>query len=372
MTRTLAEIAQLVQGTLSGDGQQPIDDATTLSDARPGCITFIDHANRLEALAHSAATAVFVPRGLSGVSLPTIEVEDVHIAMATLIQHLRPKAPRARRGISPQACLGSNVQLAEDVEVHAGATIDEDVSIGSGTTIHSGARIASGCRIGADVTIFANAVLYEGTRVGDRSIIHATAVLGAYGFGYQTRDGRHILSAQLGHVEIGPDVEVGAGTTIDRGTYGATVIGEGTKIDNQVMIGHNCRLGRHNMICSQVGIAGSTSTGDYVVMGGQAGIRDHVHIGRGAILTAMAGITNDVPDGVCMMGVPASPIREQKLKFAALSKLPQMRKEFKKLRATVQRTEESLQRTEEAVQRIQQVSPHSGNEDAPPSPSAAA
>ena len=122
-------------------------------------------------------------------------------------------------------------------------------------------------------------------------------MIGAYGFGYTHVGGQHVLSAQLGYVRIGNDVEIGAGTTIDRGTYGATSIGDGTKIDNQVQIAHNCRIGRHNLICAQVGIAGSTTTGDYVVMGGQAGLRDHVHIGTGARLSAMAGITNDVPDG---------------------------------------------------------------------------
>jgi UDP-3-O-[3-hydroxymyristoyl] glucosamine N-acyltransferase len=178
-------------------------------------------------------------------------------------------------------------------------------------------------------------VLYEDTMVGDRSVIHANVVLGANGFGYSQDGGRHVLAAQLGHVRIGSDVEIGAGTTIDRGTYGPTIIGDGTKIDNLVQIAHNCQIGRHNLICSQVGIAGSTTTGDYVVMGGQAGVRDHVHIGTGAMLSAMAGITNDVPEKTVMMGIPATPEREQKLKQAALAKLPAMRKEFKALRASI-------------------------------------
>ena len=171
------------------------------------------------------------------------------------------------------------------------------MTIGDGSTIHSGVHIMAGSQIGEDVTIFPNAVLYENTIVGPRCLIHANAVLGAYGFGYGFVDGRHVLSAQLGNVVLGADVEIGAGTTIDRGTYGPTVIGEGTKIDDLVMVAHNCRIGRHNMLCSQVGIAGSTTTGDYVVMAGQVGVRDHVHIGDRAVLGAMAGVTNDVPDG---------------------------------------------------------------------------
>ena len=204
--------------------------------------------------------------------------------------------------------------------------IGDDVVIGDRVTIHSGVESWPAAISRDDVTIFPNAVLYEDTIVGPRSIIHAGVVIGAYGFGYKFVDGRHQLSHQLGYVEIGADVEIGANSTIDRGTYSATVIGDGTKIDNLVMIAHNCRIGRHNMICSQVGIAGSTTTGDYVVMAGQVGVRDHVHIGTGAILGAMAGVANDVPDGAHMLGAPAVPEREQKLMFATMAKLPEMRK----------------------------------------------
>ena len=186
------------------------------------------------------------------------------------------------------------------------------------------------------MTIFPNAVLYENTVVGPRCLIHANAVLGAYGFGYGFADGRHVLSAQLGNVVLEADVEVGAGSTIDRGTYGPTLIGEGTKIDDLVMVAHNCRIGRHNMLCSQVGIAGSTTTGDYVVMAGQVGVRDHVHIGDRAVLGAMAGVTNDVPEGSRMIGIPATPERDQKVKQAAFSKLPEMRRQLKQLQRTVE------------------------------------
>jgi UDP-3-O-[3-hydroxymyristoyl] glucosamine N-acyltransferase len=239
--------------------------------------------------------------------------------------------------VSPQAFISDSASIGHNVDVHAGVTVGRDVTIGDGSTIHAGVHLMDGCKIAENVTIFPGAVLYENTVVGARSIIHACVVLGCHGFGYKTVAGKHQLSAQLGYVEIGEDVEIGANTTIDRGTYGPTVIGDGTKIDNLVMIAHNCRLGQHNMICSQVGIAGSTTTGDYVVMAGQVGVRDHVHIGDRAVLGAMAGVVNDVPAGSHMLGAPAIPEREQKVNFAMLAKLPEMRRQLKQLTQTVDR-----------------------------------
>src|SRR5205814_5289138 len=160
-------------------------------------------------------------------------------------------------------------------------------------------------KMGPDSTLFPNAVLYGNTILGRQVLIHGGAVLGAYGFGYSTVDGRHKLSAQLGYVEVGDNVEIGAGTTIDRGTYGPTVIGSGTKIDNLVQIGHNCRIGRHNLICSQAGTAGSSTTGEYVVIGGQVGVADHIHVGDGALIGGKCGLMNDAQPGKRYLGAPA-------------------------------------------------------------------
>lgn len=343
MQATLAELALLVDGIVVGDEELMICGAAALRDASPGEITLIDGNDRNSKQVDCRAAAAIVPTGFESDRLPTIQVDDIHLALAALIVHFHPRRKTSRIGISPAAVVSFTAKLAHDVDVHPLATIGDDVTIGAGSTIHPGVRIMAGSRIGRDVTIFPNAVLYEDTVVGPRSVIHAGAVLGAYGFGYAFVDNRHELSAQLGNVELGADVEIGAGTTVDRGTYGPTLIGEGTKIDDLVMVAHNCRIGRHNMLCSQVGVAGSTTTGDYVTMAGQVGVRDHVHIGTGAVLGAMAGVTNDVADGQRMIGIPATPQREQKLKQAALSKLPQMRREMKQLAKTVARLETELQ-----------------------------
>jgi UDP-3-O-[3-hydroxymyristoyl] glucosamine N-acyltransferase len=305
--------------------------AAPLETAQPAEISFLDSADKAHRLARSRAGAVISPAGFTPDRCPAIHVADVHAAFAEVVNYFHPPREQSRRRVSVQAILSWTAKLGDDVRIEPGAIVGDDVVVGDRVTIHSGARIMAGCRIGDDVTIFPNAVLYEDSIVGARSIIHSGAVIGAYGFGYKFADGRHQLSHQLGHVEIGADVEIGANSTIDRGTYSATVIGDGTKIDNLVMIAHNCRIGRHNMICSQVGIAGSTTTGDYVVMAGQVGVRDHVHIGTGAKLGAMAGVANDVPDGAHMLGAPAVPEREQKLMFATMAKLPEMRKQLKQL-----------------------------------------
>jgi UDP-3-O-[3-hydroxymyristoyl] glucosamine N-acyltransferase len=157
-------------------------------------------------------------------------------------------------------------------------------------------------------------------------------VLGADGFGYRLIDGRHVKVPQLGRVEIGDDVEVGACTTIDRGTFQATRVGAGTKLDNLVMVGHNCRIGKHNLFVSQVGMAGSSSTGDYVVLAGQVGVVDHVHIGDRTIIGAQSGVPGDVPADQQVLGAPARPIREQKRILISLDKLPEMVRDLRRIK----------------------------------------
>ena len=338
-TATLGELAALVGGQVRGEAVMPIHGAASLGEVSEGEITIVDQPERVKQLAATRARAVVHPEKIACEWPAAIVVADAHAAFAKIVAHFRPPRRHANVGISPLASVSTTARLGHGVNIHPGASVGDDCKIGDGTTILPGAHVLAGCIVGRDITIGPSAVLYENTQVGDRSIIHGGAVIGAHGFGYSQVGGRHVPAAQLGYVRIGEDVEIGAGTTIDRGTYGATSIGDGTKIDNLVQIAHNCRIGRHNLICSQVGVAGSTTTGDYVVMGGQAGLRDHVHIGSRAVLSAMAGITNDVPDGAVMMGIPATPEREQKLKQAALAKLPEMRQEFKAMRRAISELE---------------------------------
>ena len=328
---TLSQLAELVQGTVVGDPELAISGAATLQDAQPHEISFVDHPKLGPHLEKSAAAAVIVPCDYDIGDRAGIRVDAVRQAFAAIVAHFRPPFELTDCGISPLAVVDPSAQLADGVQVHPGAVIGPDVELGRNTIIHANVTLMGRCRIGEDVVIFPGCVLYRDTEVGDRTVIHANAVIGAYGFGYDTIQGRHLRGDQLGYVQIEADVEIGASTTIDRGTYGATIIGEGSKIDNQVMIAHNCRIGRHNLICSQVGVAGSSSSGDYVVMAGQVGVPDHVRIGHRAILGAKAGIMRDVPDDTTVIGIPATPERDQMAKQAAFAKLPEMRRQLRKL-----------------------------------------
>lgn len=336
MDATLRELADLVGGRLTGDGDLRIVGAGTLRDARAGEITLADKPRLAAALSACAASAVLVPEGFLPTGIAYITVRDVHEAFTRIVRYFRPAHPVAPPAVSPQAYISPQARLGERVTVHPGATISDDVEIGDDCVIHSGVRILPGCRLGRQVVLFPNVVLYEDTRVGDRSILHAGAVVGGYGFGYETVQGRHRLSAQVGYVEIGTDVEVGACSTIDRGTYGPTTIGDGTKVDNQVMIGHNCRIGKHNLLCAQVGIAGSCTTGDYVVLAGQVGVRDHVTIGDRAIVGAQSGIACDLAPDLHYLGSPAIPERDEIRIMAARAKLLEIRKQIKALERVVE------------------------------------
>jgi UDP-3-O-[3-hydroxymyristoyl] glucosamine N-acyltransferase len=306
-------------------------------DAKAGDITLLDDAKNVDKLEGSKASAVVVPCRLETLDMPQLVVAKPHEAFATLCRLFRPAYDiPSHQGIHPSAYVSPNATVATDCCIDPFASIDTDCVVGSGTRIHRGVTVMPGCRIGRNCQLFPGVVLYPGTVIGDRVTLHAGVVLGAYGFGYKMTEGKHQLAAQLGWVELGDDIEIGAHTCVDRGTYGATRIGDGTKVDNLVQIGHNCRIGKHNLICSQVGIAGSTSTGDYVVLAGQVGLRDHIHIGDKTMVGAQAGVANDIEPNQIVLGSPAIPRFEQAQQFAAISKLPEMRKQLRRLETQVQ------------------------------------
>jgi UDP-3-O-[3-hydroxymyristoyl] glucosamine N-acyltransferase len=339
MSVRLAELAEMVGGALTGDGQLLITGAATLHEAGPGQITLVDRKCLMDQLSHCRAAAAVVAADMAPAGKAYIAVDDARSAFAHIVRRFRPQREPRRYGISPAAHVSPTALVANNVDIYPGVFIGDDVHIGPGCCLHPGAMVMPGCRLGEDVTLFPNVVLYENTVVGNRVTIHANAVIGAYGFGYELTGGRHQSAPQLGNVEIEDDVEIGAGTTIDRGTFGSTRIGEGTKIDNLVMIGHNCRIGRHNIFCAQVGIAGSCTTGDYVIMGGQVGVRDHLKIADGVMIGAQSGVGESLTEAGKYLGTPAIPARKEIQILHSQQKLPEMHKRLNKLEAIVARQE---------------------------------
>ena len=331
MTVTVRQLAEWVRGELLGDGELSISNARTLTDARPGDITFVEHDRHLAAWHASLASAAIVPPNVPVNGRPLIRVADPLMAFALIVKQLRGRLPPAA-AISPAAHVHPTAVLGPGASVGPGAVVGEGCQVGSNCTLLPGAVVGRFCKMGSDVTLHPHAVIYDDTIIGNRVTIHANAVIGADGFGYRQQDGRHVKVPQLGWVELEDDVEVGACSTIDRGTFGPTRVGAGTKIDNLVMIGHNCNIGKHNVLCSQVGIAGSSTTGDYVVMAGQVGIADHVEIGDQVTIGAQSGVAGDISSKSQVLGYPARPHKEQLRILLTMDKLPEIRKDVQRIK----------------------------------------
>ena len=326
---TLNEIAEWVGGRIVGDQRLLIHDALPLQDALPDCITLVDNAKYIDKLERSPAVAAVVSKEFPVGTKTLLIVDKPHAAFEAIIKKLRPQSAIRFAGAHPATHVDLSARIGAGTVIQPGAYIAENVTIGERCTIFSGVNIMAGCHVGDDCTLYPNVSLYPATTLGHRVLIHAGATLGAFGFGYRMVEGRHERTAQLGWVQIESDVEIGAGTTIDRGTFGATRVGVGTKIDNQVQIGHNCHIGKHNLICAQVGIAGSTTTGDYVVMAGQVGLKDHIHIADHVTIGAQSGVMQDIAAGEVMLGSPAMPHKQTMQQVAATTRLPEMRRQLR-------------------------------------------
>jgi UDP-3-O-[3-hydroxymyristoyl] glucosamine N-acyltransferase len=350
---TVEQLAALVRGRLVGDGSVAIRSARPVAEAGPGDITFIESERYAKLLRASPASAAIVGPHFNvtptdvGPRLAVIEVDDPMSAFLTVRNHLIGEKKPRWTGRHGQACIADTARIGENVAIHAFVCVGELAEIGDGTTLYPGAVIGPGCKLGRDCIIHPNVVLYENVILGDRVEVHAGTILGGDGFGYRQVQGRHLKVPHSGRLEIGDDVEIGSNCTIDRATFEATRIGEGTKIDNLVMIGHNNQIGRHNLLCGQVGIAGSCKTGDYVVMAGQAGIKDNTQIGSGVIVGAQAGVHRNVPDGQHILGSPAIAVREQRRIFQMIARLPEMHRQLRELSVRIAELTAEVRRADE-------------------------
>lgn len=333
MVYSVAELADFVGGTLHGDGTALIRSAQPHYCATPDSITFLSGNNRIKPADIKNAGAIVIGTGSElPQTIPSIEVQSPLDAILKIATRFRPLKSKSNTGIHPTAVIDPTAKIGAHVSIGPLAVIEADVEIGDSSVIHAHAVIREACRIGREAEIHPHAVLYPFTIVGDRTIVHAGVVLGCDGFGYKPGYPVHVKVPQLGHVEIGDDVEIGANTTVDRATLGATTIGTSCKLDNQVMVGHNCQIGPRNLIAAQVGIGGSCTTGDLVWMAGQAGIADHATIGDGAMILAAAGVARSVGQGERVAGAPHRPARDWAVEQKALSRLPKLIKEVNQLR----------------------------------------
>ena len=330
---TVAELAALVGGEYSADrGSVAVSGPAALDDAQPGEISFFGHPRYAADLKTTKASAVLVPRGFAGeTAAACIRVDDPSAAFTLVTQQFIPASVAPVPGVHPSAVIDPAARLAPDASIHANAVVESGAVIGAGSVVGVGAFVGRNSIIGAGCLLHAHAVVREDCELGDRVILHCGVVVGSDGFGYDTKDGRHSKIPQIGRVVVGNDVEIGANTTIDRARFGRTVIGEGTKIDNLVMIAHNVVIGKHCIICAQVGISGSTQVGDYVVLAGQAGIVGHIKIGDGAIVGAQSGLSNDLEPKAIVVGSPPRPIGEWKRTVVRIDRLGQLYDRVKKL-----------------------------------------
>jgi len=309
---------------IAGDPDTQIGGAANTDEAIAGELTYIAGAKHAAKLASTRASAVIVPESLAGTATDAaaavLVAADPEMAFIACLHHLYPQAGNPG-GTSDRADVDMTASIG------AGTWIGAFASVGARATLGRDCRVHSGCRIGTDVSIgdgcvlHPNVVLYDGVKLGERVTIHAGTVIGSDGFGYKFRNGEHIKFPQVGTVVIGSNVEIGANTCIDRASLGATRIGDGTKIDNQVHVAHNVRIGARVLLCGQVGIGGSTVIEDYALLASQSGVADHVTVGKQAMVLAQAGVTKDVAAKDQVMGFPAANRRAALHQMATLHRV---------------------------------------------------
>ena len=340
-TRTLAELAIELGGTVLGDDSLMIRGVAGIREAQPGDLTFLANSRYEGYLAETRAAAVICDRQPRQAPVPLLQVDHPYLAFQKAVRLFRPELYQPLPGVHPTAVVSAAAHVGEGASVGPHCTVEPGARIGARTVLMAGCYVGVQASIGDHSLLYPHVVVREECVVGDRCILHSGAIIGADGFGFAFDAGRYHKVAQVGNVILGDDVEVGANTTIDRATTDSTRIGDGTKIDNLVQIGHNVVVGRHCIIVAQVGISGSTELEDYVTIGGQAGIIGHVKLGKGVQVGGQSGVTKSVEPNTTVFGTPASPLPLVKRINAYLQRLPLLFDRTKALESRVQRLEES-------------------------------
>lgn len=342
---TLDQVAVHLAGRLEGSGQTQLSGIADLQSAGPADLSFLITRDHLELAKDTKAAAVLIDDSLDTVSLPMVRVSSVPEAINAVLElFAQPHKPTP--GIHPSALIAPGATLGRNLTVGPYVVVEDGTTIGDGSVIGAGCYLGRDCVVGKLCQFAPGVIVADRSQIGHRVILGQNAVIGSEGFGFRSRDGAHRHIPHLGAVRIGDDVDIGAGTCVDRAKFGFTVVGRGTKIDNLVSIAHNVRLGENCLIAAQTGVAGSTKVGDRVVFGGQAGIRDNITIGDGVIAGARAGIHHDLPPNVIVLGMPALERRQALREQAVMRRLPEWPARIKKL-------EKRLAKLESAADNLQ-------------------
>jgi len=336
MKISAGEIAKIVSGEISGDAQIVISGVNGLAEAQEGEISFLGNPKYVQDALKTKASALLVPQNSDVAQFgekTLIKVQNPQYAFSALLAIVEKERfagfenkIHSSASVSETACVGENVYIGQN------AVIEDGARVGKGTKIFPNVYIGRNSKIGEDCVIYPNVVIRENVKIGDRAILQPSVVVGGDGFGFATIEGENKKIPQIGTVEIGDDVEIGAHSTIDRATVDATRIGSGTKIDNLVMVAHNVQIGKNCLITAQCGIAGSSKLGNNVVVGAQSGIIGHIKIGNNVMIAGQSGVSGNLSDGERVGGNPMVELNQSIKIRATLRKLPEMYKDLRKLK----------------------------------------
>ena len=347
VTRTLAELAAELGGEVIGDGSTVIRGVAGIREAMPGDLTFLANSRYDAHLNETRASAVICSREPREAAIPLLVVDNPYLAFQRVVRVFRPDHYRPHPGIHATAVVAQDAIRGRDVAIGPHCVVESCARIGDRAVLVSGCYVGHGAAVGEDSYLYARVVVREECVIGARCVLHPGVIVGCDGFGFALDGGRYHKVPQVGNVVVGDDVEIGANTTIDRATTHSTRIGDGSKIDNLVQIGHNVVVGRHCIIVAQVGVSGSTELEDYVTLGGQAGLVGHIKIGKGAMVGAQSGVTKSVPTETVVAGYPATPLPLWKRLQALIHRLPDLFQRTRALEDRVAQLEQQRERERE-------------------------
>lgn len=341
---TLTELAGITGAHPGGKQDACITCLGTLDDVKPGCLCYVTQLEKTDLIKNIPAAVLIVPQSAQGKELPfdggLLYADDPEWAFVCVLKYVDAARQKHTPGIHPTAVISDKATLGQQVSVGAYTVIEDGATIGDNTVIFPQCYIGKDVKIGKNCYIYPQVVIREDCVLKDFVILQAGATIGSDGFGFTFHEGRHQKIPQLGNVVLGNDVEIQSNTCIDRAKVTSTVIGDNTKIDNLVQIGHNVHIGMSSICCAQVGVAGTTEIGNGVILAGQVGLAGHMTIGDRAQVGAQSGVMNSIPAGQTWFGYPAMPQKEAFRQLAILRKLPEMNKEFKNFKKQLEQTKQ--------------------------------